>query len=138
MKNVFQELRSRDGLLLTEGKLRFQLSSSNVVRMGTLNGTVETNPPAQSTSIMYHSAQSTVLECHLSRVLCILFLYGKIRFCLETTFVYICRPSRVRVSESSGICRFVRLSSRISLLYAVISVLSVIYFFIYALETTGN
>jgi len=57
---------------------------------------------------------------------------------MSRNYVRLCRPSRVRVSQSSGTCRFLRLSSRISFLYAVISVLSVILFFIYALEITGN
>ena len=57
---------------------------------------------------------------------------------MSRNYVRLSRPSHVHVSQFSGACRFLQLSSHISLLYAVISVRSVRYFFIYALENTGN
>ena len=100
--------------------------------------TVENNPSAQSTSIMYHLAQSTVyIMSPFTGFLHIVSLQED--SFMSRNYVRLCDASCtcVRASQFSGTCTC-RLSSRFSLLYAVISVLSVIYFFIYALETTDN
>jgi len=99
--------------------------------------TVENNPLAQYTSIMNHLAQSTMYIMSPFTGFLHIVCLREDSF-MSRNYVRLCDASRVRVSQSSGTCRFLRFSSRISLLYAVISVLSVIYFFIYALETTGN
>ena len=77
---------------------------------------VETNPSTQSTLIMMSPIMGFM---HIVSLREDLFM--------SRNYVRLSRPSHVHVSQFSGACRFLQLSSHISLLYAVISVLSVRY-----------
>ena len=67
--------------------------------------TVENNPLAQYTSIMYHLAQSAVyINSPFTGVLHIVSLREDLF--MSRNYVHLCDGSRIRVSQFSGTCRF--------------------------------